>query len=129
MMSLMEARSIPVFAGVQLDPLSVDLYTPCVSVPAYTMLFASKTTFIRMPGGPAVFSHGDIGPETECCLAALATIGAFGTTTPRLARMAAAIPSKAQRLWRYFPDLLALASTARPRFFIACAPGVSKGFV
>jgi hypothetical protein len=34
MMSLIEARSMPAFAGTQLNPLSVDLYTPCISVPA-----------------------------------------------------------------------------------------------
>ena len=33
-MSLIEARSMPLLAAVQLEPLSVDLYTPCVSVPA-----------------------------------------------------------------------------------------------
>jgi hypothetical protein len=32
--SLIEARSMPVFAETQLVPLSLDLYTPCVSVPA-----------------------------------------------------------------------------------------------
>src|SRR6266480_4860693 len=32
--SLIEVRSMPAFAATQLRPLSVDLYTPCVCVPA-----------------------------------------------------------------------------------------------
>ena len=67
-------------------------------------------TFVCIPGGPAVFSHGNVAPVPDCCLDAPATEGVFGTMTVRLTNITAAIPTRAQRLWCTFPVLLTLGS-------------------
>src|SRR6476646_2223913 len=74
------------------------------------MLFASKMTFVCIPGGPAVFSQGAVAPSRSLCPGAPAAPGIFGTTSVKLASITAAIPTNAQRLWREIPDLLALTS-------------------
>src|ERR671924_2182447 len=69
------------------------------------MLFALKMTFVVIPGGPPVFSHGAVAPWGDLSPKAPVAAGVLWSVRIGTIRIAAAIASPPRRLYGEFSEL------------------------